>query len=360
MKSKRYVKIKELTPGMIIAEEVYDSSHHLIVPENTEVTEKLIMRLGFYSIKNVLVSDLKEPVIEEAPDMSYSERIKSSADFKQFQASYLTATDTTKSALNAIVSKNASQDNIYRLTKSANLLLNSSNTNIHIFDMLHNMREIDDSTFAHSMNVALLSAIIGRWMNFSEEEVKVLMTCGLFHDIGKLLIPREILTKPGKLTDEEYAIMKTHAVKGYELLKDLELDDRVLKAAMAHHERCDGSGYPLKLHSPQINYCAKIVAIADVYDAMTSARVYRGPVCPFKVISIFEQEGLALYDPIYLLPFLRNVMNTYLHNTVLLSNNMQGEVVLINKRTPSRPVVKCGSETIDLSKNWDITIEAIL
>lgn len=360
MKSKRYVKIKELTPGMIIAEDVYDSAHHLIVPENTEVTEKLIMRLGFYYIKNVLVHDPKQPVIEAEPNESYSERIKSSADFKKFQASYLTTTDTTKNALNAIVSKAGSQEHVYQLTKSASQLLNSSNTNIHIFDMLHNMREIDDSTYAHSINVALLSAVIGRWMNFSEEEVKVLMTCGMFHDIGKLLIPQEILTKPGKLTEEEYAVMKTHAVKGYELLKDMDLDERVLKAAMAHHERCDGSGYPLKLHSPQINYCAKIVAIADVYDAMTSARVYRSPVCPFKVISIFEQEGFTLYDPVYLLPFLRNVTNTYLHNTVLLSNNMQGEIVMINKHTPSRPVVKCGGETIDLSKNWDLSIEAIL
>ncbi len=222
------------------------------------------------------------------------------------------------------------------------------------------MREIDDTTFAHSINVALISAVIGRWMKFSEDDVQILMSCGLFHDVGKLLIPKEILTKPGKLTDEEYEIIKTHAVKGYQLLKEMDLDERILLSAMAHHERCDGSGYPLKLHSPQINTFAKIVAIADVYDAMTSARVYRGPVCPFKVISIFEKEGFALYDPVYLLPFLSNVVNTYIHNSVLLSNNMKGEVVLINPRALSRPVVKCGEEYINLAKNWDISIEAIL
>lgn len=360
MKNKKYVSIKDLVPGMMIAEDVYDSVHHLIVPENTEVTDKLILRLDFYSIQNVLVSNPDVPVVPDTSSMLYSERIKASEDFKKFHTDYLDTTDTAKDALNSIVEKHASQESIDQLFQSTELLLHSGNTSIQIFDMLHNMREIDDSTFAHSINVALISAIIGRWMKFPEKDIQILLSCGLLHDIGKLLIPAEILTKPGKLTDEEYEVIKGHAVKGYKLLKEMKLDERILLSAMAHHERCDGSGYPLKLHSPQINTYAKIVSIADVYDAMTSARVYRGPVCPFKVISIFEKEGFALYDPVYLLPFLSNVVNTYIHNSVLLSNNMQGEVVLINPRALSRPTVKCGDQFIDLSKNWSISIEAIL
>mgnify|MGYP002509248617 CR=1 FL=1 len=98
-------------------------------------------------------------------------------------------------------------------------------------------------------------------------------------------------------------ILLFHPKKGFELLKTLDLDERILFSTLAHHERCDGSGYPLKLHNAQINDFAKIISIADVYDAMTAARVYRAPVCPFKVISIFETEGYSLYDPKYLLPF---------------------------------------------------------
>ena len=360
MKDRQYVNIKDLVPGMMIAENVYDSLHHLIIPENTEVTDKLILRLDFYAIQNVLVEDTQIKPVQDMSSLPYSERIKASDDFKEFKADYIVTSDVTKDALNSIIEKNASQESINQMISSTTDLLNSSNTNIHIFDMLHNMREIDDTTYAHSINVSLISAIIGRWMKFPEEDIKILMSCGLFHDVGKLLIPPEILTKPGKLTPEEFNIIKTHAVKGYHLLKEMDLDERILLAAMAHHERCDGSGYPLKLHSPQINAFAKIVSIADVYDAMTSARVYRGPECPFKVISVFEKEGYALFDPVYMLPFLANVVNTYIHNTVLLSNNMKGDVILINPRSYSRPIVKCGDTYIDLSKHWDISIEAIL
>lgn len=360
MKEKQYINIRDLIPGMITAEDVYDPSHRMIIPENTRLTDSLILRLDIYSIQNVLISNPDLPLTIDDTPQTYSARIKASDEFKQFKSSYLGTADTAKDALNSIVTKNVSDESIKKLFDSTDELLHSSNTSIHIFDMLHNMREMDDATFTHSINVSLISAVIGRWMKFSEEDIQILLSCGLFHDIGKLLIPPEILTKPGKLTPEEYDIIKTHAVKGYQLLKEMDLDERILKAAMAHHERCDGSGYPLKLHSPQIHAFAKIVAIADVYDAMTSARVYRGPVCPFKVISVFEKEGFALYDPVYLLPFLSNVVNTYINNHVLLSNNMKGDVVLINRRALSRPVVKCGEDYIDLSKHWNITIEALL
>ena len=110
--------------------------------------------------------------------------------------------------------------------------------------MLHNMREMDDSTYVHSINVALIATVLGRWLHMSEEELKILTSSGLLHDIGKLLIPKEILTKPKKLTEEEYTIIKTHPKKGFELLKTLDLDERILFSTLAHHERCDGSGYP--------------------------------------------------------------------------------------------------------------------
>ena len=102
------------------------------------------------------------------------------------------------------------------------------------------------------------------------------------------------------------------------------------------------------------------MSIADVYDAMTSARVYRGPLCPFKVISIFETEGLQKYDPEYILVFLEYIVNTYMNNRVRLSNGMIGEIVLINKLSLSRPLVHCGNQYIDLYHERGITIEEII
>ena len=126
-------------------------------------------------------------------------------------------------------------------------------------------------------------------------------------------IPEEIIKKPGILTEEEYTEIKNHPRRGYNLLKPMKLDERIKKVALMHHERCDGSGYPDGLWGDQIDEFAKIVAIADVYDALTSAMVYRGALCPFEVINmVVEQDGDKRFDPKYLHPFLEGVVKSFI------------------------------------------------
>jgi len=139
------------------------------------------------------------------------------------------------------------------------------------------------------------------------------------------------------------------------------MNPRIVNSAMMHHERCDGTGYPFGLTSERIDDFAKIISIADVYDAMTSARVYRGAMCPFKVIEIFENEGLQKYDTKYILTFIQNVLNTYIQSRVRLSDGRTGEVIMINKQFLSRPLIRSGSSYIDLSKEPDaVYIEEII
>jgi HD-GYP domain-containing protein (c-di-GMP phosphodiesterase class II) len=174
------------------------------------------------------------------------------------------------------------------------------------------------------------------------------------------MIPSSIITKPAKLTTEEYATVKTHTVLGYNLLKSKRIDSRIKHAALMHHERCDGSGYPYGFYSEQIDSFAKLVAIADVYDAMTCARVYRGPLCPFEVVTIFENEGYTKYDPKFIMTFLEGIAQTYIHNTVKLNNGITGEIILINKLELSRPVIKTGEKYIDLTKQRELQIASLV
>ena len=164
--------------------------------------------------------------------------------------------------------------------------------------------------------------------------------CGLFHDIGKVLIPDEILNKPGKYTDEEFSLIQQHPLSSYKLLKDLPIDGRIKKAALMHHERSDGSGYPQKLKSEEIDDYAEIIAIADVYDAMTAARSYRSPLCPFQAIGMFEKDGLQLYSPKYILTFLNRIANTYQNNRVLLNNGQSANIVMINPKHLTKPMLQ--------------------
>lgn len=360
---------KELRPGMITAEDIYGFNRQLILPKDLVLTDKTIEKLEFYSVlsieivadslPNAMPESIPSPELENGKKLTYSERVKASPDFQVFKKKFEDSLVSVKGSLNDIVQKNAPIDSADLLKQTSNIL-DGTSTSYHVFDMLQNMRSYDDPTYAHCVNVSLISNVFGRWLGFPEESLQTLTLAGMLHDIGKLKIPEGIVTKPGKLTDEEYAIIKKHTVEGFAILKDSGLNPHVINAALMHHERCDGKGYPLGINGDKIDYFAKIIAIADVYDAMTAARCYRGPLCPFKVISIFEQEGLQKYDSRYILVFLENIVNTYMHNRVRLSNGMEGEIVLINKGDLSHPLVDCDGKFVDLSKEHGTEIEEIL
>lgn len=354
------IKTSELVPGMITAEDVFNYNNQLILPKGLILTDKTITKLAFYSIINILIDD---DVIEvndfsfSAP--SYSEKVKNSPEFIQFRKEFEKDVISFRTAINEVVEKGAPLD-IEKLMNHTLSILNPSWTTPNIFDMLHNMREYDDATYVHCMNVALICNIFARWLRMSEREIRLATVSGLLHDIGKTHLPDAIIKKPGKLTSREYDIIKTHPMEGYRMLENSALDASIRNAVLQHHERCDGSGYPFGLKGNKINPYAQIVAIADVYDAMTSARIYRGPLCPFQAISLFESEGLQKYDPGFILVFLENVLNTYLLNNVRLNNGVLGKIVFINKDHLSAPTIQTEHGFLDLSIHPDIYIESIV
>lgn len=361
--TKQSIATKKLIPGMKLANSVYNNADQLILPKGSRITEESITRLQFYEIDRVLIESLVpvEPSDEDIFRTSYSERVKASEEFINFKKQFDDTTEITKTILDEVAAGNSSPELIENIFSSATSLINTSENNLELLDMLHSMRDSDDVTYTHSLNVSIISAIIGRWLHMSEEDLNTLTIAALFHDIGKLLIPPEILQKSSKLTDEEYELLKTHPYKGYQLLKGFGMDEQIALAAMQHHERCDGSGYPGRLTKNNINSFAKIIAIADVYDAMTAARAYRGPLCTFEVLSTFEREGYRCYDASYLVPFMHNIVNSYINNTVRLNNGEKGEIIMINKNALSRPVIHCEGQIYhDLLREKNLKIVAIL
>ena len=352
----------QLIPGMIVAEDVVSYDHQLILARGTVLTDKIISRLDLYGILTVNVNDYEPAASSQnivPKDLSYSERVKQSHAFKAFRKDYEINVESFRTTINKIVEKNIRLDMTALIKHSLNMIASHQGT-IGILDMLQNMREYDDSTYDHSMNVALICNILATWLHMSQSDIKLATACGLLHDVGKLMIPHDIITKPAKLTEEEYSEIRKHPVTGYELLLSQDVDEHVRNAALMHHERNDGSGYPLKLKGNQIDLFASIVSIADVYDAMTAARVYRGPLCPFRVIEIFEDEGMQRYNVEVLLTFLENVTNTYLRNRCRISDGREGDIIFINKQKLSRPVVKTGSQYVDLAEQPTLRIECLI
>ncbi|WP_026652305.1 HD-GYP domain-containing protein [Butyrivibrio proteoclasticus] len=358
------VVTKKLAPGMVLANDVhtYDSNIKLL-DKGTILEEKDIARLAFYSILDVLVED--DPVETEAltslenSELSYSERLKQSESFKEFKADFEQCVNGFQNSIRDIIDNNDTYK-MEEVMAPIYKLLGKGHTASSIFDMLHNLRDYDDATYTHSINVALIANILAQWLKWDESEIEIATQAGLFHDIGKIMIPNEIITKPDKLTSHEYDIVQTHPQRGYEVIRNLSISAHVKNATLMHHERCDGTGYPLHIKAPQIDKFAKLIAIADVYDAMTSARYYRGPLCPFIAISMFEDEGFQRYDPEMILAFLSNIVDTYLLNRVRLNTGEVGEIVFINRNKFSKPTIKIGEDYVDLSKCPNVYIAEII
>lgn len=371
--------VDKLKSGMVVAEPIITKRGQTISTPGTELTNQLIAKLTFYKIEKVTVEDPVEEAVpvkkaeapaEEAPkpkkdyvsnQITYTQRLKASPKFQKFQSDYALNIQYLKEDFEAIIAGGGVECTDLLLQSCESLF--QSKTSLELFDMLHNMRTVDDAIYAHSLNVALIARSIGKWLRLPKSELDALTLAGLLHDIGKAQLPEELLTKPGKYTPEELELMQSHTLTGNKILKNKGFDQRILNATLQHHERSDGSGYPRGLMDDEIDPFASIIAIADVYDAMTSARSYREPLCSFQVIAEFEKEGLQKYHTKYILTFLERIANTYNNSRVILNNAKTGRVVFINRSRLSRPVIELDNgEIINLieADYQDLYIRAIL
>lgn len=354
--------ITDIKTGTYSATPVYSKTGQLILSAHTLLTTQQISRLEFYGIEWINIEEPSEQPesLKQNEPASFAQKVRKSEEFQAFTKDYDEKSRYLESSFDDLVNKNIPIEDRALIDQVSSLYANSL-TSLSVFDMLHNMRQIDDTTFAHSINVALIGRMLGEWLELPEEDLDVLTIAGLLHDIGKCTIDPNILLKPSSLTPKEYETVKEHTVNGAEILAGQDLDPRVREAALMHHERCDGSGYPSGLKGEEIPDFAKIIAIADVYDAMTSKRPYRKGYCPFEVIATFEREGLEKYDIEYIITFMDRILDTYMGNTVQLSDGSTGTVIMNNKIHHARPLVRLNSgECLDLVKHPELYIQAII
>lgn len=359
------MKLKDVTVGMILDQDVLTPRGQLIASEGKVLTAQTLLHMSFYGIDSIKVhyedSEPEPEVIEQDKKIeTHTERVKKSAAFQAFKKDYTEQVDEMSNLLSDFINHNAKLDS-NKVLDSAKKVYNRDQTSIGMLTMLHSMREIDDSTFAHSMNVSVIARIIGEWIGMSDEDLDILSLAGLLHDLGKSKIPASIIGKPGRLTDEEFLIVKKHPVYGYDILKDEDIDLRIKLAALEHHEKCNGSGYPLGRDRSEISPFSSIIAIADIYDAMTANRCYRAGICPFEVLADMQRNGMDWFPPQFLLPFLSGIADSYIDSNVLLSDGRKGRIVQIPKAALTRPLVMCDDGTfVALAENTALTISAIL
>ncbi|MCR5417882.1 MAG: HD-GYP domain-containing protein [Lachnospiraceae bacterium] len=356
------ILVKDLKPGMITAEDIYSIDGQLILSKDYVLEPESILRLESFSIYSIRISDQVAPLSPEMVSLppSNKERIRANPEFRAFRASFEENVATLRTTLNQVVTANSNFDAENVLSQTLSLIGKSEQSSISMMDMLLNMRDYDDSTYAHMVNCSILCNIFAGWLRFSQTDRILATSCGLFHDIGNLRISEDILKKEGSLTFREKEVVKRHALEGYNILGAQKLHPEIKNAALMHHERNDGSGYPYGFTADKISRFSKMVAIVDVYNAMTSKRSYRKAICPFTVVEELQEDEYSKYDPDMMMTFLKNVCNSFIGNRVRLSNGIEGEVVFIHPEAITRPTIQCGQKFLDLSMHKDIKVLAII
>lgn len=329
----RYVATNTVKPGTILARAIYNDKGQILLSEGVELREGLIRRLLEIGIPYIYIKDARTEDIfykEVVPREQKTKAIKTIEDtFHQVQK------DHTLPSSIAIEKANQSFTNLVR-----DLHTQIKNNN-DLVSLLSDVYTYDNYIFTHSFNVTLYSLAIGMELGLNQKEMETLGLGAVLHDVGKMKIPTDILFKPGKLTEEEFNQIKKHPEDGFELLRKVPtLSFVVAHCAYQHHERINGSGYPRQLKGDEIHYFAKIIAVADVFDAVTSDRVYRGAMLPHNGLEILFAGSGTLFDKEIVNAFRRAVAIYPIGLTVELSDGRKGSVVKQNKHMSDRPVVR--------------------
>ena len=372
------IELSELEPGMIVAEDLYvmteSGTNMLLVNEDTVVTDKIISILNRQNTKNQNVKSLvifsKTPPVE----LTVNEEKDTEPKVIPIVPDDLVS-ETVESIKNLFLGINESAgqsdaDNMttaYRAIQNFDKVVNqlvtvvSSEPNgvIHI----NNLKRYDEYTYHHSVSVAVLSATIGRSLGFGFTERVRLSRCAILHDLGKLTIPIDILNSPGKLSDDQFKVMKNHAINSCKYLKNHAFGNAELwNGVMCHHEKINGKGYPRGLAGNDIPLFSRIIAVADVYDAVTSYRSYRNPMTPSDAYELVMKNVGTDFQHDIVEAFLEKLILYPINTALELSDGR--ECYVTENENPLRPVVKIKgtAEKVDLSdpRNYNIAISKVI
>ena len=372
---EKAVELSNIKQGMIITQDIYSRDNNLIAKKNSVVTTKILNRLRFSSVSTISVlidektgsptldkssSGGNSPIEDAIKTPQKLNETQKTREFQIFDAAHDKLTNDFDLMANSLIKTSNPVDN-NQLLSMLDCVIGKTTNSYHLITLLSNIQRHSNFTCVHSINVSLICNSFAKWLKFSDQTVTLLTLAGLLHDIGKLTIAKNIIDSPKKLSDSELALIKTHPEKGYNILKNKSSNQNLQLVALMHHEKIDGTGYPNQLAGNNINKMAKLVTIADVYEAMTAYRPYRGPICTFDVIDKIEYDGYTKYDPEYLSIFLNGIADSHLNCKVELESGDIGKVVMINKHKLSRPIIQLENNNfIDLSKEKTNKIKRVL
>ncbi|MCB2288667.1 HD-GYP domain-containing protein [Clostridium sp. CS001] len=218
-----------------------------------------------------------------------------------------------------------------------------------------------NSIYRHSVNVAAISFILGKWVGLNEKDLNLLTYSAILHDFGKMKISMDIIGKEPNLTPKELETFRTHPVIGYHFVKEIPyVDASVGLAVLMHHERLDGSGYPLQAKGDKISKFARIIAIADLFDKANSNRHSETVKGPLGVLKLIQDESITKLDSTYCNMFLNHIVNYYMGENVILNDQRVCKIIQVHINDLTKPTLLDDNGFLDLKKEKDLYVEKLV
>lgn len=339
--------------GMILARPIFSATGELLLAAGVTLVERYLKRLHSLGIRRVYIHDSRFEEASNDDPIGDALRQEATASINKFFGALQART--------GIALLESEYVNCLQAVDSIIDELCGKDLPVAAYTQL---KSYDDYTYEHSVNTCALSIMLGQKAGMTKEDLRLLGLGALFHDIGKVDIPMELLNKPGPLSFDEFEIMSSHPVKGYEAMHRLaNIDPAVLTIALQHHEHPNGCGYPYGLHKTEIDDMARLVSVTDAFDALTSDRVYRKSIPNSLVLQEYISCRDGDYDS-YFVDLLKMIVPLYPPcSCVELSNGEKAVVLTVTNGNINRPVVMClgtdgkgKGDRIDLAATPDLSI----
>lgn len=358
----RLISIQNCKPGMRLARNIYNDEGIVLLGEHVELTETMIRRLEQLGIHRIYIEDPRAEDIVIRENISEETRREALRTIRETFQNYMNEAKQGRMFSNPHLGKD--------FRRVLDMIIDELKEHEQAMIMLNTIHVSDHYLFQHSLNVSIYAIMLGTALGYTYDQLRVLGLGAMLHDIGKTLVPQEILLKPDKLTEEEMRIMRRHPEDGFRMLKDNpNIPLIAAHCALQHHERLDGSGYPRGMKGDEIHDYAKLLGIVDTFDAMTTHRVYKPAALPHEAVEVLYAGAGRLYDA-HMIQLFRDRVAIYPPGTTVELNTGEiGIVVDINASLPHRPVVRIiadenGQELkepyeIDMSKKLNIVITKV-
>ena len=347
----RSIPVEELQPGMILARSIINDEMMVILSEGTLLSKAHITRLAFLDIPLVYVKDEYE-LSEAFQNVSalFDNGSAFVSEYKDVIHEARSIFEEAKSSGKAPVekSKEVIKDTIAPMAKESGVM-----------DYLLEVNHLAADVYNHSVRVSILAGVLAKWMHLPKKESQDVILAGFLHDIGKTKFPERLLDKRVEtLTEDEREAYEQHTIDGQMILSaSPDLPEGVKRAALQHHEAMDGSGFPFGINGNDIHLFARMIALADMYDNITTEREGFRKETPFAAIDKITAEMYTKLDPTVCVPFLTNLKDSFLGSRVYLSTGLSGTIVHYANDYAARPLIRVmDTELLDLNQFPDVQI----